>query len=204
MTRKLTDPESARYTDLFKVSTPDEGEVVCGMARRAEAQKELNQVWGEAAQTIANSGNVSIAATLVTAKTIENGCAPMNAMHLVASMAEVDMKSVSLLLPVFGGIVEVVGFVFLAFELLRTNKSFLKYTGRISGDVPTFCSMIISDGLDGSGESSGGIIGETVPAARELATEVNSGKIATYVGLGVTAFGAMLQIAGATMAYYFQ
>ncbi|WP_441280125.1 hypothetical protein [Bradyrhizobium sp. 63_E2_N1_3] len=31
LVRKLTDPESARYTDLFKVSTPDEGEVVCGM-----------------------------------------------------------------------------------------------------------------------------------------------------------------------------
>jgi hypothetical protein len=31
MTRKLTDPESARFTDLFKVATPDEGEVICGM-----------------------------------------------------------------------------------------------------------------------------------------------------------------------------
>jgi hypothetical protein len=31
MSRKLTDPESARFTDLFKVSTPDEGEIICGM-----------------------------------------------------------------------------------------------------------------------------------------------------------------------------
>lgn len=31
LVRKLTDPESARFTDLFKVSTPDEGEVTCGM-----------------------------------------------------------------------------------------------------------------------------------------------------------------------------
>jgi hypothetical protein len=31
MTRKLTDPESARFTDLFRVATPDEGEVICGM-----------------------------------------------------------------------------------------------------------------------------------------------------------------------------
>lgn len=31
LVRKLKDPESARFTDLFKVSTPNEGEVVCGM-----------------------------------------------------------------------------------------------------------------------------------------------------------------------------
>jgi hypothetical protein len=31
LARKLTDPESARFTDLFNVSTPDEGDVVCGM-----------------------------------------------------------------------------------------------------------------------------------------------------------------------------
>ncbi|MET3907096.1 hypothetical protein ABID59_001427 [Bradyrhizobium sp. S3.3.6] len=29
--RKLKDPESARFTDLFKVSTTGEGDVVCGM-----------------------------------------------------------------------------------------------------------------------------------------------------------------------------
>jgi hypothetical protein len=128
----------------------------------------------------------------------------MSVIHLVALMVEGGMKSVSLLLPVFGGIVELVGFVILALELLRTNESFLKYTRRLSGDVPTFVSMIVSDGPDGRGEFSGGTIGETAPAALELATEVNSGKIATYVGLACTAVGATLQIAGAAMAYSFQ
>jgi hypothetical protein len=31
MSQKLVDPESSRFTDLFKVSTPDEGPIVCGM-----------------------------------------------------------------------------------------------------------------------------------------------------------------------------
>jgi hypothetical protein len=125
-------------------------------------------------------------------------------MHLVASMAEVDMKSVSLLLPVFGGIVELVGFVILAFELLRTNESFLKYTGRLSVVVAPLSRMTFSEGPGGTGEVTGGTIGETAPAARELAREVNSGKVATYVGLGFTASGAILQIVGAATAYYFQ
>ncbi|UFW82883.1 hypothetical protein BjapCC829_23120 [Bradyrhizobium barranii] len=114
------------------------------------------------------------------------------------------MKSISQLLPVLGGIVELVGFVILALELLRTNKSFLKYTGRLEGDVPTFGSLRIFDGPDGRGELSGGTIGETSPAAKELANEIRSGKHATYVGLGFTAIGAVLQIAGATIAYYCQ
>jgi hypothetical protein len=156
------------------------------------------------AQTIANSANVSAVAMLIPATTTRSGCAPTNAMHLVASMVEVDMKSISLLLPVFGGILELIGFVTLALELLRTNESFLKYTQRLSGDVPTFSSMIISDGPDGRGEFSGGTVGETAPAAQELAKEVKSGKTATYVGLGFTAFGAILQIAGAAVAYCIQ
>lgn len=64
--------------------------------------------------------------------------------------------------------------------------------------------MNVSDGPDGRGEFGGGTIGETAPAARELAVEVKSGRIATYVGLGFTASGAMLQIAGAALAYCFQ
>jgi hypothetical protein len=128
----------------------------------------------------------------------------MNAMHLVASMTEADIKQISLLLPVFGGIIELVGFVTLALELLRTNESFLKYTSRLSGDVTTFSSMTIWDGPGGRGELGGGTAGETAPAAQELAEEVKSGKTATYVGLGFTAFGALLQIAGAAISYRVQ
>ncbi|MGY4428258.1 hypothetical protein ACVWWO_000735 [Bradyrhizobium sp. F1.13.1] len=119
-------------------------------------------------------------------------------------MVEVFMRSIAALLPVLGGIVELVGFVILALELLRTNKSFLKYTGRLEGDIPTFGSLSIFDGSDGRGEFSGGTLGETSPAAKELATEIRSGKKATYIGLGFTAIGAMLQVSGATIAYCFQ
>jgi hypothetical protein len=31
MSRKLVDPESVRFTDIFSVSTPEEGPIVCGM-----------------------------------------------------------------------------------------------------------------------------------------------------------------------------
>jgi hypothetical protein len=114
------------------------------------------------------------------------------------------MKLISLLLPIVGGVIELIGFVILAAELVRTNKSFLKYTERLAGDVPTFSSQIVSDGHNGRGEFSGGTIGETSPAAKDLASEIAAGKIATYVGLGFTAFGALLQIAGAALAYCVQ
>ena len=125
-------------------------------------------------------------------------------MILISSKVEPGMTLISLLLPIVGGVIELVGFVILALELLRTNKSFLKYTGRLEGDVPTFGSLSVFDGPGGRGEFNGGTIGETSPAAKELAAEIRSGKNATYVGLGFTACGAILQIAGAAIAYCVQ
>jgi hypothetical protein len=37
MIRKLTDPDSAKWTDLFRVNSPEDGPIVCGMVNAKTA-----------------------------------------------------------------------------------------------------------------------------------------------------------------------
>jgi hypothetical protein len=93
-------------------------------------------------------------------------------------------------------LVELGGFARLARELIRTNRDILIFTKSISGEIATFSSITISDGPGGRGEIEGGTIGFLSPQAEVLRRAVESGKVWTYIGLGITFLGVVGQMIG--------
>jgi hypothetical protein len=95
-----------------------------------------------------------------------------------------------------GILVELVGFVILASELLRTNADVVRYATSLAGKVTNATSIIGYDGPDGHLEIQGGSVGELAPAAARLAKQVAEGARMTWLGLGLTALGVLGQFIG--------
>lgn len=97
---------------------------------------------------------------------------------------------------VAGIVIELVGFVILARELLRTNRDVVVYAKSLAGAKTTAATITGYDGPDGYIEFSGGSLGGVSPAAEQLAQQVEAGAKATWLGLILTAIGVVAQLTG--------
>lgn len=103
------------------------------------------------------------------------------------------------IISLMGIFVELLGFVVLARELIRTNRDVVSYAKSVAG-IKTTAQTITGFSGPGGIEFSGGSIGEVSPAADKLAKQVEAGAKATWIGLGLTAVGVIGQLMGTLLS----
>jgi hypothetical protein len=108
----------------------------------------------------------------------------------------------SSILSIAGIVLALAGFFVLARELLRTNRDILRYATRSGAEKTSAEAIVLTEGEGGGVFFQGGNMGEMGPAATDLSKAIASGKHWTWVGLVLTAVGALFQLAGATVGIW--